>query len=75
MSDRTASFLGEEFELEPGYGETRDDAIKAAGLKTFLIKTVLKQVSIYKCVFVNSASFHLLRHPCADASLFMYSIP
>ena len=45
MSDRTASFLGEEFELEPGYGETRDDAIKTAGLKTFLIKKVLKQVS------------------------------
>ena len=46
ISSVTASFLSDEFELEPGEGELREDGIRAAGLKTFLIKSVLKAVSI-----------------------------
>jgi len=46
ISATTASFLKGEFELEPGDGESREEGIKRAGIKTFLIKSVVKPVSI-----------------------------
>ena len=46
ISERTSSFLSGEFDLEPGEGESREDGIRQAGIKTFLIKSVLKPVSI-----------------------------
>ncbi|XP_013418090.1 adenylate cyclase type 3-like [Lingula anatina] len=42
ISQSTADFLDGEFELEPGEGDTREEAIKQAGIKTYLVGTVLK---------------------------------
>ena len=44
ISEVTAKFLSREFELEPGDGDQREDGIRAAGIKTFLVKSVLKPV-------------------------------
>lgn len=46
ISDATLSFLNGEFEVERGYGEKRDEALRIAGLKTYFIVKVLKPVSI-----------------------------
>lgn len=45
ISDATLSFLNGEFEIERGYGEKRDEALRIAGLKTYFIGKVLKPVS------------------------------
>ncbi|XP_071454131.1 adenylate cyclase type 3 [Hetaerina americana] len=37
ISDRTLSFLDGQFEVEPGYGERREEALRIAGLKTYFI--------------------------------------
>ncbi|XP_064651724.1 adenylate cyclase type 3-like [Lineus longissimus] len=42
ISEVTSSFLKGEFELENGDGESREEAIKKAGIKTYLIKSVIK---------------------------------
>ncbi len=46
ISETTSGFLSGEFDLEPGEGESREDGIRHAGIKTFLIKSVLKPVSV-----------------------------
>ena len=45
ISEVTSQFLNGEFELEPGDGESREDAIRQAGIKTFLVKSVCKLVN------------------------------
>ncbi|XP_025417726.1 adenylate cyclase type 3 [Sipha flava] len=41
ISEKTLSFLNGEFEVEPGYGERREEALKMASIKTFfIIKTI-----------------------------------
>ena len=47
ISEVTSQFLNGEFELEPGDGESREDAIRQAGIKTFLVKSVCKPVNSY----------------------------
>ncbi|KAL1513483.1 hypothetical protein ABEB36_002889 [Hypothenemus hampei] len=42
ISATTLSFLSGEFEVEPAYGEKRDEALRIAGLKTYFIVKVLK---------------------------------
>ncbi|XP_060518105.1 adenylate cyclase type 3 [Cylas formicarius] len=42
ISATTLSFLSGEFEVEPAYGEKRDEALRIAGLKTYFIVRVLK---------------------------------
>ncbi|XP_044752334.1 adenylate cyclase type 3 [Coccinella septempunctata] len=42
ISATTLSFLNGEFEVEPGYGEKREEALRIAGLKTYFIGKVLK---------------------------------
>ncbi|XP_046574619.1 adenylate cyclase type 3-like [Haliotis rubra] len=42
ISETTKSFLHDEFELERGNGDQREDYIRLLGLKTYLIKSVLK---------------------------------
>ncbi|EFA03954.2 adenylate cyclase type 3 [Tribolium castaneum] len=42
ISATTYSFLNGEFEVEPGYGEKREEALRIAGLKTYFIVKVLK---------------------------------
>ncbi|XP_074041130.1 adenylate cyclase 3 [Leptinotarsa decemlineata] len=42
ISDSTYSFLSGEFEVEPAYGEKRDESLRTAGLKTFFIVRVIK---------------------------------
>lgn len=34
-----------EFEVEPAFGERREESLRAAGLKTYFIKNVLVPVS------------------------------
>ncbi|XP_068201359.1 adenylate cyclase type 3 [Palaemon carinicauda] len=41
ISNKTLQYIGEEFEVEPAYGEKREDALRAAGLKTYFISKVL----------------------------------
>lgn len=45
LSEKTLSFLNGEFEVEPAFGEKREEALRIAGLKTFFISKVLKPVS------------------------------
>lgn len=45
ISNKTLQYIGGEFEVEPAYGEKREDALRAAGLKTFFISKVLRPVS------------------------------
>lgn len=47
ISATTYSYLNGEFEVEPGYGEKRDESLRIAGLKTYFIVRVLKPVSIF----------------------------
>ncbi|GJQ82981.1 Ac3 [Trypoxylus dichotomus] len=42
ISATTLSFLSGEFEVEPAYGEKRDESLRIAGLKTYFIVRVLK---------------------------------
>ncbi|KAF7284873.1 adenylate cyclase 3 [Rhynchophorus ferrugineus] len=42
ISATTLSFLNGEFEVEPAYGEKRDETLRIAGLKTYFIVKVLK---------------------------------
>ncbi|KAK4879693.1 hypothetical protein RN001_007839, partial [Aquatica leii] len=42
ISATTYSYLNGEFEVEPGYGEKREESLRIAGLKTFFIVRVLK---------------------------------
>lgn len=44
ISEKTLSFLNGEFEVEPGYGERREEALKMASIKTFFIIKTLKPV-------------------------------
>ena len=46
ISNSTHQFLGEDFQVEPAYGEKKEDALRAAGLKTYFIGKVLVPVSI-----------------------------
>lgn len=36
-----------EFEIEPAFGEKREESLRIAGLKTYFIKKVLKPVSLH----------------------------
>jgi len=45
ISEKTLSFLNGEFEVEPGYGERREEALKMASIKTFFIIKTIKPVS------------------------------
>jgi adenylate cyclase 3 len=40
------SFLKGEFEVEPAFGEKREESLRIAGLKTYFITKVLKPVSM-----------------------------
>lgn len=45
ISEKTLGFLKGEFEVEPAFGEKREEALRAAGLKTYFITKVLMPVS------------------------------
>jgi len=45
ISEKTLSYLNGEFEVEPGLGEKREEALRMAGIKTFFIVKALKPVS------------------------------
>lgn len=45
ISDKTLSFMKGEFEVEPAFGEKREEALRAAGLKTYFITKVVVPVS------------------------------
>lgn len=47
ISEKTYGFLSGEFEVEPGYGERREESLRIAGLKTYFITKVLKPVIYY----------------------------
>ncbi|KAL4704044.1 hypothetical protein ACJJTC_001966 [Scirpophaga incertulas] len=42
VSEVTLSFLNKEFEVEPAYGERREEMLRQAGIKTYFIVRVLK---------------------------------
>lgn len=44
ISDKTLTFLNGEFEIEPAYGEKREEALRIAGIKTYFITKVIKPV-------------------------------
>lgn len=47
ISEKTYGFLNGEFEVEPGFGERREESLRIAGLKTYFITKVLKPVIYY----------------------------
>ncbi|XP_017052482.1 adenylate cyclase type 3 [Drosophila ficusphila] len=42
ISDKTLAFLNGEFEVEPAFGEKREELLRIAGLKTYFITKVVK---------------------------------
>ncbi|KAL3280646.1 hypothetical protein HHI36_003882 [Cryptolaemus montrouzieri] len=56
ISATTLSFLSGEFEVEPGYGEKREEALRIAGLKTYFIVSVLKPFQPLKSEVQNGNS-------------------
>lgn len=46
ISDKTLAFLNGEFEVEPAFGEKREELLRIAGLKTYFITKVVKPVSL-----------------------------
>ena len=48
VSEKTLSFLNDEFEVEPGHGEKREEILRIAGIKTYFIVRVRKPVSLTK---------------------------
>ena len=51
ISEKTLSFLKGEFEVEPAFGEKREEALRIAGLKTYFITKVLKPVGTFSILF------------------------
>lgn len=49
ISDKTLAFLNGEFEVEPAFGEKREELLRIAGLKTYFITKVVKPVSKVGC--------------------------
>ncbi|KAH8286818.1 hypothetical protein KR044_003960 [Drosophila immigrans] len=45
ISDKTLNFLNGEFEVEPAFGEKREELLRIAGLKTYFITKVVKPFS------------------------------
>lgn len=45
ISEKTLQCLSGDFEVEPAFGEKREETLRAAGLKTYFIKKVLIPVS------------------------------
>lgn len=66
ISEKTLSFLNGEFEVEPAFGEKREEALRIAGLKTYFITKVLKPVSacwsctnFHRCAKLSSPKLFL----------------
>lgn len=51
ISEKTLGFLHGEFEVEPAFGEKREEALRIAGLKTYFITKVLKPVRSCLCLY------------------------
>lgn len=45
ISEKTLSFLNGEFEVEPAYGERREETLRIAGIKTYYISKIVKPVT------------------------------
>lgn len=61
--------LSGEFEVEPAYGEKREESLRGAGLRTYFIKKVLKPVSFFsRSLFFYHVHFGgiLDRNPFVD---------
>ncbi|KAJ8965187.1 hypothetical protein NQ314_004330 [Rhamnusium bicolor] len=69
ISDSTLSFLNGEFEVEPGYGEKRDEALRIAGLKTYFIVKVLKPFQPPKQDFQNGSGIVPEEDSCVIAEI------
>lgn len=63
ISEKTLSFLNGEFEVEPGYGERREEALKMASIKTFFIIKAIKPV-ISLNLYVTKYFSSLIRINC-----------
>lgn len=53
ISERTLQCLNGEFEVEPAFGEKREETLRIAGLKTYFIKKVLVPVSSTKILYLH----------------------
>lgn len=58
VSEVTLGFLKDEFEVEPAYGEKREEMLRQAGIKTYFIVKVLKPVKHHDITFFK---FKILR--------------
>lgn len=57
ISEKTLSFLHGEFEVEPAFGEKREESLRIAGLKTYFITKVLKPVSLCCLLLIHSFQY------------------
>lgn len=73
ISEKTLSFLNGEFEVEPAFGEKREEALRIAGLKTYFITKVLKPVR--ECAQVNTCRAFLAFSPKIFLLLFSSPTP
>ena len=56
ISEKTMSFLNGEFEVEDGDGASREEAIRLASIKTYLIVRVIKPVSHTMFCFLRAVN-------------------
>ncbi|XP_019870532.2 adenylate cyclase type 3 isoform X2 [Aethina tumida] len=69
ISATTLSFLNGEFEVEPAYGEKRDEALRIAGLKTYFIVRVLKPFQESKAEVQNGGGIMPDEESCVIADI------
>lgn len=64
ISEKTLQCLNGEFEVEPAFGEKREETLRIAGLKTYFIKKVLIPVSwTMKFYLLNQIQFEFIQFP------------
>lgn len=62
ISEKTLQCLNGEFEVEPAFGEKREETLRIAGLKTYFIKKVLIPVSwTMKFYLLNQIQFEFIQ--------------
>ncbi|XP_043642793.1 adenylate cyclase type 3 [Drosophila teissieri] len=67
ISDKTLAFLNGEFEVEPAFGEKREELLRIAGLKTYFITKVVKAFASPSAKKINETKDEI-SHPSTNES-------
>lgn len=73
ISEKTLQCLNGEFEVEPAYGEKREETLRIAGLRTYFIKKVLIPVSSSIFLFFFYTFHYVCMHIASSVRVFYAS--